>query len=82
MIELWELSLHLFPLEEVILGLLTHWRDEVELPGYRVRLLHHWGGPMKKHKIGREVKYEARRTSKHYFHSTWIQSPDFPLLTK
>ena len=31
-VELWELHLHLVPLEVVVLGLLAHRGDEVELP--------------------------------------------------
>ena len=31
-VELWELHLHLVPLEVVVLGLLAHGGDEVELP--------------------------------------------------
>lgn len=38
-IKLWQLSFHFVPLEEMILGLLTHWWNEVELPGHRVCLL-------------------------------------------
>lgn len=37
--ELRELHLHLFPLEHVVLGLLADWRNQVELPGHRVRFL-------------------------------------------
>lgn len=43
--ELRELHLHLFPLEHVVLGLLTDRRDQVELPGHRVRLLQEEPGP-------------------------------------
>lgn len=37
--ELGQLHLHLLPLEHVVLGLLADRRDQVELPGHRVRLL-------------------------------------------
>lgn len=37
--ELRELHLHLFPLEHVVLGLLADRRNQVELPGHRVRFL-------------------------------------------
>lgn len=39
MIELWQLSFHFVPLEEVIFCLLTHWWNQIKLPGYRVRFL-------------------------------------------
>lgn len=39
MVELRQLHLDLLPLEEMILRLLTHWRNQVKLPRYRVRLL-------------------------------------------
>lgn len=38
-IKLWQLSFHFVPLEEMILSLLTHWWNEIELPGHRVCLL-------------------------------------------
>lgn len=52
--QLWELNLHLLPLEHVVLRLFTDGRDLVELPRHRVRLLqgagtavrprNRWGG--------------------------------------
>lgn len=39
MVQLWELRLHLFPLEHVVLSLLADRGDEVELPGHGVGLL-------------------------------------------
>lgn len=39
MVELWKMSFHFFPLEEMILCLFTHWWDEIELPGHRIRFL-------------------------------------------
>lgn len=37
--ELWQLHLHLLPLEHVVLGLLADGWDQVELPGHRVGFL-------------------------------------------
>lgn len=39
MVELWKLHLHFVPLKVVVLCLLAHGRDEVELAGHRIRLL-------------------------------------------
>lgn len=38
-IQLWELSFHFVPLEEVIFRLLTHWWNQIKLPGHRIRFL-------------------------------------------
>lgn len=38
-VELWKLHLHFVPLEVVVLCLLAHRWDEVELAGHRIRLL-------------------------------------------
>lgn len=43
-VELWQLHLHLLPLKEVILGLLTYWRDQIKLSGHGVGLLGLGGG--------------------------------------
>ena len=40
-VEFRQVQLHFVSLEVVILGLLTHRRNQVELPGDRVRLLMH-----------------------------------------
>lgn len=39
MVELWKLDLHLLSLEKMVLGLFTHGRDHIELPGYGVGFL-------------------------------------------
>lgn len=39
MVELWQLDLHLFSLEKMVLSLLTDRRDHVELPRDRVGFL-------------------------------------------
>lgn len=38
-IELWELSFHFVPLEEMIFRLLTHWWNQIKLPGHGVPFL-------------------------------------------
>lgn len=38
-VEFRQLHLHLFSLKQMVLCLFTHWRNQVELSGYRVGLL-------------------------------------------
>lgn len=49
-VDLWKLSFHLLPLEEMILGLLTHRRNQIKLPGHRIRFLIKWQKKRKKKK--------------------------------
>lgn len=41
-VDLWELSFHFLPLEEMILGLLAHRRNQIKLPGHRICFLIKW----------------------------------------
>lgn len=41
-VDLWKLSFHFLPLEEMILSLLAHRRNQIKLPGHRIRFLIKW----------------------------------------
>lgn len=41
-VELWQLRLHLLSLEQMVLSLFTHWRNQIELSGHGVGFLG-WG---------------------------------------